>query len=81
MLWGIEGGKGLTLTYEAYTTAVVGIDIIKDHHVAQVTDYHNRVLTPRALTFSNSEEVFLKFQHRMYWPGINCPLYYRPLLV
>jgi transposase len=42
--------------------AVVGIDIAKDKHVAQVTDFRNRVLTPRAFTFSNSGEGFLRFQ-------------------
>lgn len=42
--------------------AVVGIDIAKDYHVAQVTDYRNRVLAPRSLTFSNTEEGFHKFQ-------------------
>lgn len=42
--------------------AVVGIDIAKDNHVAQVTDYRNRVLTPCSLTFSNTEEGFGRFR-------------------
>ncbi|XID90363.1 IS110 family transposase [Paenibacillaceae bacterium WGS1546] len=42
--------------------AVVGIDIAKDNHVAQVIDYRNRVLAPRSLTFSNTAEGFEKFR-------------------
>jgi len=38
--------------------AVVGIDIAKDTHVAQVVDYRNRVLMPRALAFANTEAGF-----------------------
>jgi transposase len=41
---------------------VVGIDIAKDRHVAQATDYRNRVLSRQALSFSNTEEGFLKLK-------------------
>lgn len=41
--------------------AVVGIDIAKDGHVAQVVDYRNRVLTPRSFAFSNSEAGYEAF--------------------
>lgn len=40
--------------------AVVGIDIAKDVHAAQITDFRGRVLTPRHLSFSNSLEGFEK---------------------
>uniref|UniRef100_UPI0023685BD8 IS110 family transposase n=1 Tax=Paenibacillus thermotolerans TaxID=3027807 RepID=UPI0023685BD8 len=40
--------------------AVVGIDIAKDVHVAQITDFRGRVLTPRHLSFTNSKEGFEK---------------------
>lgn len=38
--------------------AVVGIDIAKDIHAAQITDFRGRVLTPRHLSFSNTREGF-----------------------
>lgn len=38
--------------------AVVGIDIAKDVHAAQITDFRGRVLTPRHLSFSNTLEGF-----------------------
>jgi len=41
--------------------AVVGIDIAKDGHVAQVVDYRNRVLTPRSFAFSNTKAGFEAF--------------------
>lgn len=40
--------------------AVVGIDIAKDRHAAQVTDFRGRVLTSRHLSFSNSLDGFEK---------------------
>lgn len=40
---------------------VVGIDIAKDVHVAQVTDFRGRVLTARHLSFTNTQEGFEKF--------------------
>ncbi|ANE45484.1 transposase [Paenibacillus swuensis] len=36
--------------------AVVGIDIAKDAHAAQITDYRGRALTPRHLAFTNTQE-------------------------
>lgn len=42
--------------------AVVGIDISKDFHVAQVVDFRSRVLPSRALTFSNTKDGFFKFK-------------------
>lgn len=41
--------------------AVVGIDIAKDTHVAQVMDYRSRVLMPRSLAFANTEAGFETF--------------------
>ncbi|WNS43457.1 IS110 family transposase [Paenibacillus sp. MMS20-IR301] len=41
--------------------AVVGIDIAKDVHAAQMTDFRGRSLTPRHLSFSNTLEGFEKF--------------------
>lgn len=41
--------------------AVVGIDIAKDEHAAQVTDFRGRTLTSRHLSFTNSQEGFEKF--------------------
>jgi transposase len=38
--------------------AVVGIDIAKDVHAAQITDFRGRVLTSKHLSFSNSMEGF-----------------------
>jgi transposase len=38
--------------------AVVGIDIAKDVHAAQITDFRGRVLTSRHLSFSNTREGF-----------------------
>lgn len=40
--------------------AVVGIDIAKDTHAAQVTDFRGRVLTSRHLSFTNTLEGFEK---------------------
>ncbi|BBI34900.1 IS110 family RNA-guided transposase [Cohnella abietis] len=40
--------------------AVVGIDIAKDVHAAQVTDYRGRVLSNRHLSFTNTREGFEK---------------------
>lgn len=40
--------------------AVVGIDIAKDTHAAQITDFRGRVLTSRHLSFSNSWDGFEK---------------------
>ncbi len=40
--------------------AVIGIDIAKDAHAAQATDFRGRVLTPRHLSFTNSQEGFEK---------------------
>jgi transposase len=40
--------------------AVVGIDISKDVHAAQITDFRGRVLTSRHLLFSNTREGFDK---------------------
>lgn len=40
--------------------AVVGIDIAKDIHAAQMTDYRGRSLMPRHLSFSNTLEGFEK---------------------
>lgn len=41
-------------------TAVVGIDIAKDIHAAQVTDFRGRTLTPRHLSFTNDRMGFEK---------------------
>ncbi|AIQ15640.1 transposase [Paenibacillus sp. FSL H7-0357] len=41
--------------------AVVGIDIAKDAHAAQMTDFRGRSLTPRHLSFPNTLEGFEKF--------------------
>jgi len=41
--------------------AVVGIDIAKDVHAAQVTDFRGRALTHRHFSFTNSQEGFVKF--------------------
>jgi len=38
--------------------AIVGIDMAKDIHVAQMTDYRGRILTPRSLSFSNTLDGF-----------------------
>jgi transposase len=43
--------------------AVVGIDIAKDIHVAQITDFRGRVLTSRHLSFSNTREGFERLAH------------------
>ncbi|BBI36647.1 IS110 family RNA-guided transposase [Cohnella abietis] len=40
--------------------AVVGIDIAKDVHAAQVTDYRGRALSSRHLSFTNTREGFEK---------------------
>ncbi|WP_249898139.1 IS110 family transposase [Paenibacillus sp. PK3_47] len=40
--------------------AVVGIDIAKDTHAAQMTDFRGRSLTPRHLSFPNTLEGFEK---------------------
>jgi transposase len=40
--------------------AVVGIDIAKDVHAAQITDFRGRVLTSRHLSFTNTQEGFEK---------------------
>lgn len=40
---------------------VVGIDIAKDTHAAQATDFRGRVLTQRHLAFTNTREGFEKF--------------------
>ncbi|RXZ76850.1 IS110 family transposase, partial [Paenibacillaceae bacterium] len=42
---------------------VVGIDIAKEKHAAQVTDYRGRVLTKRALSFSNTVEGYEILRH------------------
>ncbi|UQZ85070.1 Transposase IS116/IS110/IS902 family protein [Paenibacillus konkukensis] len=41
--------------------AVVGVDIAKDSHVAQLTDFRGRSLTSRHLSFPNSREGFKRF--------------------
>lgn len=41
--------------------AVVGIDVAKDVHAAQVTDFRGRVLTSRHLSFKNDQIGFEKF--------------------
>lgn len=38
--------------------AIIGIDMAKDIHVAQMTDYRGRVLTTRSLPFSNTRDGF-----------------------
>ncbi|WP_135557782.1 IS110 family RNA-guided transposase [Paenibacillus cymbidii] len=38
--------------------AVVGIDIAKDSHVAQIADFRGRILTQRPLSFPNTEAGF-----------------------
>lgn len=40
---------------------VVGIDIAKDAHAAQITDFRGRVLTPYHLSFANGEKGFERF--------------------
>ena len=40
--------------------AVVGIDIAKDVHAAQITDFRGRSLTTRHLSFPNTQEGFEK---------------------
>lgn len=40
--------------------AVVGIDIAKEVHAAQMTDFRGRVLTARHLSFPNTQEGFEK---------------------
>ena len=40
--------------------AVVGIDIAKDKHVAQIADFRGRVLTPYHLSFDNTLDGFQK---------------------
>ncbi|MFC4776763.1 IS110 family transposase, partial [Paenibacillus sp. GCM10023252] len=40
--------------------AVVGIDIAKDTHAAQMTDYRGRALTSRHLSIPNTLEGFEK---------------------
>lgn len=40
--------------------AVVGIDIAKDDHAAQITDFRGRVLTRRHFSFKNNDEGFKK---------------------
>jgi transposase len=40
--------------------AVIGIDIAKDIHAAQATDFRGRTLTPRHLSFTNTREGFEK---------------------
>lgn len=42
--------------------AIIGIDIAKDTHAAQITDFRGRTLTKRHLFFSNSEQGFLALQ-------------------
>ncbi|MFD0696541.1 transposase, partial [Paenibacillus sp. GCM10027628] len=44
------------------THLVVGIDMAKETHVAQVTNYHGIVLSNRHLSFHNSVEGFEKLQ-------------------
>lgn len=44
---------------------VVGIDIAKDVHAAQVTDFRGRTLTNRHLSFTNTREGFQKLLHWM----------------
>jgi len=41
-------------------TAVVGIDIAKDVHAAQITDFRGRTLTSRHLSFANDRKGFEK---------------------
>lgn len=43
--------------------AIVGIDIAKDIHAAQMTDFRGRTLTSRHCTFRNSEAGFEKLLH------------------
>ena len=52
---------------ERITTShlVVGIDMAKESHVAQVTNYRGIVLTNRHLSFSNTMEGFEKLQRWM----------------
>jgi transposase len=38
--------------------AVVGIDVAKDTHAAQITDFRGRMLTSRHLSFTNTKEGF-----------------------
>ncbi|MCY9698208.1 hypothetical protein P4H44_19440 [Paenibacillus alginolyticus] len=48
---------------ERITTShlVVGIDIVKETHVAQATNFRGIVLSNRHLTFSNAIEGFEKY--------------------
>ncbi|REE54718.1 hypothetical protein A8990_1792 [Paenibacillus taihuensis] len=52
---------------ERITTShlIVGIDMAKETHVSQVTNYRGIVLTNRHLSFSNSIEGFEKLQRWM----------------
>lgn len=43
--------------------AIVGIDLAKDIHAAQITDFRGRTLMPRHCSFRNSEEGFEKLLH------------------
>lgn len=54
--------KAINQRIERITTqhAVVGIDIAKDVHAAQITDFRGRTLTSRHLSFSNTREGFEK---------------------
>lgn len=49
--------------------AIVGIDIAKDVHAAQVTDFRGRTLTPRHVSFTNTEAGFQKLLHWMQEAG------------
>ncbi|EFM09701.1 transposase IS116/IS110/IS902 family protein, partial [Paenibacillus curdlanolyticus YK9] len=40
--------------------AIVGIDIAKDIHAAQITDFRGRTLTPRHVSFTNTKTGFEK---------------------
>ncbi|QKS47016.1 IS110 family transposase (plasmid) [Paenibacillus cellulosilyticus] len=42
---------------------IVGIDIAKDVHAAQITDFRGRMLTSRHLSFTNTKEGFEKLFH------------------
>lgn len=66
--------------------AIVGIDIAKDLHAAQITDFRGRTLSPRHLSFTNTQEGFEKLlrwiqdasaKHQELvscWNGANRPL-------
>ncbi|MWC29885.1 IS110 family transposase [Paenibacillus sp. MMS18-CY102] len=49
--------------------AIVGIDIAKDVHAAQITDFRGRIITPRHFSFSNTEAGFEKLLNWMREAG------------